>query len=478
MLLFSTLLSVNNTVTKDDFIRLVIDWNQQSSYSTNIIPGIQWNGEHNIRYGDENKWLDIEEYRNRNIVAVRFEKKTSDGVIWDSDYVANFTERKISIRLERSYLEAALSLDPEFSTPHFISLMIQNGYLTPDDDLPVLRDPIPLTEDNVGILADVINGRKKYRLPIVFVSRTKSGGEPVDVKRLAARLKGAAHLFLESGGESSAKLRELCASNNEYFGAIGVYYPNAAVGHKRFLYHPTDTEDRLLYEKVLKTVIQYSNSQMIDPLYTWYGVNNALLLDRFTSQRQERIEAEAAIDTAKQEADSLLESADDDMRKLRQQIEDLTRTNEALLCENQGLHTKLNNIDDVPLLYFGDEQDYFDGEIRAFVLAALEKTLKNADGKTRQAAVMKDILRKNGEGLPVLEERVQTVKTLLKGYKNVSASMKQSLIDLGFQITEEGKHYKLTYCGDNRYCIIIAKTPSDSRTGMNEAAEIAKLIFL
>lgn len=48
MLLYSTILDIKNTMTKEAFIRLVIKWNQGSPYKDNIIPGIQWNGEKNI----------------------------------------------------------------------------------------------------------------------------------------------------------------------------------------------------------------------------------------------------------------------------------------------------------------------------------------------------------------------------------------------------------------------------------------------
>ena len=81
MLLFSTILDINDTMTKDVFIRLVIEWNQGSPHVENIINGIHWSGERNIRYGEDGKWLDIEEYRNQNIIAVRYEKRENDGTI-------------------------------------------------------------------------------------------------------------------------------------------------------------------------------------------------------------------------------------------------------------------------------------------------------------------------------------------------------------------------------------------------------------
>ena len=52
--------------------------------------------------------------------------------------------------------------------------------------------------------------------------------------------------------------------------------------------------------------------------------------------------------------------------------------------------------------------------------------------------------------------------------------MRQELQSLGFELTEAGKHYKLTYKGDPRYMVTIGKTPSDNRSGSNNAALINK----
>ena len=53
MLLFSTILDIEKSLTKDSFIKLVLEWNQGSPHESNVIKGIKWNGEHNIRYGNE-----------------------------------------------------------------------------------------------------------------------------------------------------------------------------------------------------------------------------------------------------------------------------------------------------------------------------------------------------------------------------------------------------------------------------------------
>ena len=109
-------------MTKEDFVRLAIEWNQGSPHHENIIPGMVWNGEKDIKYGNETLWLAIKDYQ--NIVAVRYEKTESDGVVWNTDFVMNFTDRRLSVRLDRSYLESALTVEYSFSAPHFISLLI------------------------------------------------------------------------------------------------------------------------------------------------------------------------------------------------------------------------------------------------------------------------------------------------------------------------------------------------------------------
>ena len=216
MLLFSTLLEINDTMTKDAFIQLVLEWNQGSPHEENIIQGIEWNGERNVRYGTDTLWLAIEEYRNENIIAIRYEKTEADGVVWDTDYVMNFNDMKMSIQLDRSYLEEALVIDPTFSTPHFITLLIAHGYLKDDGNLAILRTPCFITKDNIPLLANIINGNARYRLPVVYVSKTYSNSDPVDIRKLAGRLKGVAHVLVQESTWLNGRIRRECDSKNEY----------------------------------------------------------------------------------------------------------------------------------------------------------------------------------------------------------------------------------------------------------------------
>ena len=147
----------------------------------------------------------------------------------------------------------------------------------------------------------------------------------------------------------------------------------------------------------------------------------------------------------------------------------LTKANESLQYENQGLRAKYAGAETIPVLFLGDEEDFYQGEIRDEALSATEKG-------TRKADVLEDILDTN-PCYHLAEERKQRIKAIFKGYKNLTGAMRQELQSLGFEITEAGKHYKITYRGDQRYMVTVGKTPSDNRSGNNNAALINKTML-
>ena len=95
---------------------------------------------------------------------------------------------------------------------------------------------------------------------------------------------------------------------------------------------------------------------------------------------------------------------------------------------------------------------------------------------TRRAHIISVLLECNVyKRLP--EKRREQLKNALKGYRSLNGSLKSLLESLGFEITEEGKHYKWTYFGDHRYMTTVAKTSSDGRAGLNIASTIDKLML-
>ena len=187
-------------------------------------------------------------------------------------------------------------------------------------------------------------------------------------------------------------------------------------------------------------------------------------------------ETEKARQQAEEEKDLVYEAFDEDLRKMQQRIDELTKANEALIMENSFLRAKLNVTDAMPIVYQGEEEDFYPDEIKDMILGALDEVRTNSEATTRRADILDDILHSN-EYQHLSEQRKQRVKAMFKGYKNVSSAMKQELMDLGMTISDDGKHYKLTYRDDPRYMVTIGKTPSDNRAGNNNAALINKIML-
>lgn len=474
MLLFSTILSIKDSLTKDVFIRAAIDWNQESPYEENVIPDIEWHGERNIRFGDDRRWMQIEEYRNEDIIAIRYENCADDGVVWDADFVMNYNEKKMSVRLYRSYLEDASMVNINFSTPVFIDTLIEKGFVEDDGDLPVDLKPVYIDNKNDQIMEQLVSGEAKYQLPVVYVSKTYSNEDPVDVSEMASRLKGIAHVLVQKKSKMGDSFRNLIDKKREYNGAIGIYLPNQTVSHRKFLNHGYPGSEEKLAKKVIEYILWYSTSQRVDSLYTWQGVTNSLLRDRYSSKREELAIKISEI----KEHQEWQEVVEEEMESMSEQIKDLIRQNDALTSENMGLRAQMRDMgSQSPILYLGGEDEFFPGEIREYILLALENEKKRTKPQTRKSDVLGDLIRSNGGVQGLAKERSRKLKSILKGYKNLSAKQKRDLEDLGFTIVQESGHYKLLYYNDKRYMATLASTPSDSKAGENNAQELIRDMF-
>ena len=475
MLLFSTVLDIKGSVTPDDLIRLVLEWNETAMYEENKVPGIDWQGEHDVRYGDGRLWLQFMEYPEEEILAVRHEKVKDEGVVWDSDFIADFKKQQIAVRLDRTYSEDALVMDAAFATPYFITLLIRHGFLKEDAGIEVLNRPVPVTAADTDLVRKAVEDPGSFRLPNVIVTKASDNTDPLDVRLLASRLKGAAHVLVE---ESCGLLAEVLGLEPGYEnnGAVRIYYPADSMRRKIFHYRSMTGNDAWRLENVIRCVIQYGLSQKADPLMTWQGVSNHLLNSRLETQISKRIHAEAESRMAQDEVEQVYETFDEELRVLKEKVAELTKANEALVYENQGLRAKYASADAVPLICFGDEEEFYTGEIRDMVLSALESALSSTERPGRRGDVLQDILENNPCD-HVVEERRSRIKTLFKGYKNFTGAMRQELESMGFEVTGDGKHYKITYRGDIRYTVTAAKTPSDVRSGINTAAQMNKMMF-
>lgn len=172
MLLFSTILDIDESLTKEKFVKLIIEWNQGSPYQDNVIMDLKLNDQINVEGKNNKCCLKICDYSAKNIVASRYEKSDESGAVWDTDFVMNFDEMRMAIQLDRGFTEDAIELNPKFSIPYFITLLIDHHYIKRDDRIPILYTSHQIDEDHLDMMADIINDDyTAYKLPIVMFQK-------------------------------------------------------------------------------------------------------------------------------------------------------------------------------------------------------------------------------------------------------------------------------------------------------------------
>ena len=228
--------------------------------------------------------------------------------------------------------------------------------------------------------------------------------------------------------------------------------------------------DNNLQRKVIQDVIHYGTVQRIPLLYTWNGVKSKIELAEI---EKKETEARKLAKYAKNESEQIVRTFDEENAELKEQNKKLIRENQQLKEEIRDLQERSGSYNSSPLIFFGNEEELFPGEIKDMVLSVLNDMINKLqpEKRTRRADIIRDIVQSNDyEG--ILEKKAKDLKNELKGYRTMEKPTRKFLQDFGFVITEDGKHYKLKYYKDNRYTSILPKTSSDRRAGLNAASEM------
>lgn len=128
------------------------------------------------------------------------------------------------------------------------------------------------------------------------------------------------------------------------------------------------------------------------------------------------------------------------------------------------------------IMLIGKEKDLYDGERKFLILDVLEKSVSNVPDNSRRKHVILDFI-KNNDKLCDCNNIMKDIKNMFKQYRKMDSKLRQSLHEMGFSISEDGKHYKLFFKNDPRYMFTISKTSSDIRAGKNITSEIISKIF-
>jgi len=391
--------------------------------------------------------------------------QTADGLQWTTSIVTLKTEDKhlLSLQVVCEAMNTAARLPPP-KKPYFIRQALSELGGGLDGEIPVTDRPFRLGENEASVAAALILGTARNTLPIVYVSAGFREGYLVNPDELAKFVSGMAHVVVEPSRAFSFEVKGLTEATNVFGGTVGVYWPNS---HARSAYFLDDAtpNPRTVQLQVAKDIrIALSNRRQVT-LCTWINLKEAVARNRFeqlksvgSTELEEYVQAFDADLAAKQ---ARLAEAEDEIARLTAEIRRLSAASQSSASG---------------LIQRGNEQDLYQHEIVDIIIDALTDANRVARDGSRRQHVLQDLIKANPAtgARQALEEEI---KTLFKTYQGMDAKTRNALARLGFDLSEDGKHYKAVFQGDGRYTFSLSKTSSDHRAGKNLASDINNKIF-
>lgn len=481
MLKFSTKLIVNDRLTRDIFIDLIVKW---LSNNRNYNFGqIMYDGSSEFCIHNERESLEISNYSEALTVHL---VNNSEGVIWTNDYVLTQTEDKkiLAIQLYSDASDLSVKLPESFHKPRILRQVVQRGYGGIDYDLPVSDEPYFITKDNVNIAHKLIMHESTYFMPVIYVSYPRYAiDNPIDFDTMAKNLSGIAHVLVESK-DISSYVRKVTNEHNPYAGAVDIFYGKSS--SYRVLPDNYDSLDRMRYF-IENSVQQKILMTRIEDEFSWMKIH-------FMHLQLKNKEDPELINLYEQ----LLKEAEDEGKLKEQHINDLEWRIKELEEKNKDMNADLAKKDSQIQTYVSrfkkldkhassnnisiavTENEFYSGEIMDVILRILEKARNEMDEdsnlvSSRKFHILENILNLN-EQTGKADEIVECLRGIIDKSCHLNAQRKRQLIELGFNI-HIGTHYKITYNEDERYTFTLSKTAGDYRSNTNTLKDAINMLF-
>ena len=140
------------------------------------------------------------------------------------------------------------------------------------------------------------------------------------------------------------------------------------------------------------------------------------------------------------------------------------------------LEAQLSAVERTPVLAIGEEQDLYPFEQQSMLVELLEKELRVVAKGSRKQHILSSVAAANKCENTVEKKRAR-IKACLHGYTRMTPAISKELEEIGFALSEDGKHIKLVFAEDPRYTGTLSKTGSDFRAGDNTAHDLLRSIF-
>jgi len=465
MLTLKTQFVLNPTTSVKDFLAALREWIVRSPH-TNLKDEIPV-GAQEGRFGDDNESATFMTAASEaaHLGGVRHEKTDVDQVRWVTDVVG-------LKKADRFLVSIQLNVDSELPVerleqgkrPYIFKLLMQRFSGGKDGRLSVQDSPHYLRETDQDLAEALIRASADSVLPIVYVSRLHDGGTIIDPEQLARWLSGMAHVVVEPSARFSATIMRRVDHENVYGGAVAIYWPD---GIGKWTYLPVKWKDPLALQSAISKKVRISLLyQRISRECTWSFIQELGSRQKIEALRES---GEQGIDEYIQHFDREIAAKDEEIARLEAEVARLrySRTSRRLGD---------NSASEGGFRLESGEVDLYQGEALALVIDALKAASDNSEPHSRRQHVLQSLIE-NSEHPGDREMILERLKEALRGYTSMTPSFRAELEDLNFSISDDGKHYKIFLCGDERYPFVLPKTGSDWRGGLNAFSDLKKKLF-
>lgn len=399
------------------------------------------------------------------VAAFRHENLDSGGVRW----VTEVTSHKDS---DSFWVSVQLSADSELPVervdpgkrPYVLKNIMELVGGGIDGALTVSDTPYYLNESEIDLASDIIVGKAGCLMPTVFISADNSNAPHVDPSQIARWLSGMAHVVVEPSRAFSFRLMNEVFNENAYGGAVAIYWPD---GVGKWLFLPKDEfiDPKAMQIAISRKVRSSLLSQRTKRECRWGFVQELSSKKKLHALREsgsDKVEDYVAL------FDKEIGAKDEEIQRLEYEVSRLKYGGHSSSSDESKLKGSI--------ILDGAEKDLYQAERLSIVIDALNSAKEASEKHSRRWDVISDLIEKNSqEGeRDILLERL---KELLRNYTSMSSANRKEIESMGFDISEEGKHYKLVFRNDQRYSFTLSKTGSDHRGGLNAFSDLRRRIF-
>ena len=467
MLSFCTEFPVDSKTTLDDFLGEIQDWVLCSPHTLLQPDDLKDFSSNDSFYAENaNQRLRGQRVCSGSEEAVSFQNTVVDGDLeWSTLIVFSKhpTDCWVSVRTSVESAHPIVRLPPA-KKPRIVRNLLDNIGGAKDGLLRVSSEPHLLTNNDIVTASKLIMGTAGCWLPVVYISCGFHGEHPIDANALASDLSGMAHVVVEPNRPFSRRLQIEVKSANSYGGSIGVYWPNAT-GRRSFfvgsLFEDSSDLKRAIVDEVRAALLNRR------PMYR----ATLAAVDEVAS----RTKLEALKASGSQGLDEYIANFDRELKAKDDRLVDSEKEISRLQSEIRKYEAD-TSVGRTLSIGLGDEQDLYAGEIAGFVLDALVDSNQRVQVDSRRAHVISSLLSANTKDEKAAGLRDE-LKEILRDYSSMTKAKKAAIEGMGFSITEDGKHHKLVFQGDDRYTFALPKSGSDRRGGLNSASDISKRLF-